>query len=178
MTKEEWRSGEYRNLPEFKTEDGYYNAVSEFVKEYGEPTKEDMIVARSGDLKEFKKKKIGASWNPSINNTRCIAKFYGADTIYVMFVPKGTMAVHFEQGEGEGMTALEEEYVFDIKGLGLLKKSAWGDKKHHLGILASHSGSWDLSSDFETDLDIDNWNLYRKDWIVEVRREVVNTFFN
>ena len=180
ITKAEWRSGEYHSRPEFSTQSKYYDSVSEFVQTYGEPTKEDMIVARSGEYKEFQKKEIGASWNPSLNNTRSVAKLYGADTIYAMFVPKGTMAVHFQVGEGEGRCSLEEEYVFDIKGMGLNCKKGWGEGKHHLGIIARHKGEWDYAtSDFETDKDFENWQLLRKDWLASMSgTDTFNTFFD
>lgn len=173
ITKEEWRNGEFRKYPEFKTQDGYYNAVSEFVKAYGEPTKEDMLVARSGNYREFIKGNFGCSWNPNLNITRKVAKLYFSDTIYVMFVPKGTMAVHYEQGEGNGWCGLEEEYVFDMKGLGLNKRG----KAH---IIAKHNGDWDYHSDIETDKDFEQWELIRQPFMftnTSITEDVRERFF-
>ena len=172
ITKEEWRDGSFRDKPDFKTQEMYYKSVGEFVKAYGEPTKEDMIVARSGHRKEFLTGKFGCSWNPNLNNTRNIAKLYLADTIYVMVVPKGTMAVHYNIGEGEGKCALEEEYVFDMAGLGL-------NKKGKVGIIAEHTGEWDISSDYETDTDFERWRLKQPvpKCLIGIDRPLLNKFF-
>lgn len=171
ITKEEWRNGEYRNKAEFKTQEGYYKSVGEFVKTYGEPTKEDMLVARMGGMKEFHTGKYGCSWNPSLNVTRQMAKFYAVDTIYVMFVPKGTMAVHYELGEGGIMCGLEEEYVFDMAGLGLNKRNG----KIH--IIAKHSGDWDYHSDFETEDDFGCWKLVPVPSINNIDENILEKFF-
>lgn len=171
ITKEEWRNGEFRKYPEFKTQDGYYKAVGEFVKAYGEPTKDDMLVARSGRMKEFHTGKYGCSWNPNLNVTREMAKYYFADTIYVMFVPKGTMAVHYELGEGEDKCGWEEEYVFDMAGLGLNKRNG---KVH---ITAKHIGDWDYHSDFETPNDFERWKLLPTPSLVNLDMNIIEKFY-
>ena len=164
ITLKEWRNGEYHKKPEFQTLEGYYNEVSEFVKKNGKPITRDMIVVRTGSIKEKEEGCLGCSWNPSINNCRRCAKRYNVHTMYWMFVPAGTMAVHIAAGDDCGdfnpFNALEEEYVFDIKGMGLATKEAWEEHKDILGIIAEHKGEYDfLTSDFETQEDADSWEL-------------------
>lgn len=176
ITKEEWRSGDFRLKDEFKTQEGYYNEVSKFVNTYGQPTETDMIVARSGEYREFRKGKLGASWNPNLNNTRFCAKLYLKPYIYVMFVPKGTMSVHFERGEGEGKSAFEEEYVFDMKSLGLDSKRGWNN--YNVGIIAKNNENWDImTSDYETEKDFENWTLIKQPWILKLDKSIVEKFF-
>ena len=37
ITLEDWQTGRYREFPEFKTQEGYYEAVDALVEAYGKP---------------------------------------------------------------------------------------------------------------------------------------------
>ena len=143
ITKEIWQSGKFRELPEFATQEGYYDEVRKFIDKYGKPTTKDMLLVRSGS-KEETTRNYGASWTTNINICRKLAKYTNlSDTIYVIFVPAGTMAVHIPPKD-----IFEEEYVLDMEG-----------KADSVEIIAKHTGEWDWTTDFETDKDFYNWKL-------------------
>lgn len=152
ITLEDWQTGRFRNFPEFKTQEGYYDSVDALVEAYGEPTEKDMLLARSGKYKEFLTGKYGCSWTPWVNVCRSFAKRFLMDTIYWVFVPAGTKVIHLPW---RGLC--EEEYVLPMKSLGLNSRKTANRAPYNLEIFARHSGEWDLSSDWETDKDVDGW---------------------
>lgn len=164
ITKEIWQSGKYRELPEFSTQEGYYNEIRNFINKYGKPTTKDMVLVRSGH-KEEETGNYGASWTTNLNICRRFAKWTNlSDTIYVTFVPAHTMAVHLPSKD-----MYEEEYVIDMEG-----------KSNNVEIIAKHTGKWDYSSDFETEIDIDNWKLETPNLIKNVyknNKKLLNNIF-
>ena len=143
ITLEEWRNGKFRDYPEFETQEGYYKAVRALIAKYGKPVPKDIVLVRSGGDKEKEKGNYGASWTTNANICRWNAKRFLVDNIFVTRVPKGTMAIHLpEKGE------YEEEYVLDMEG-----------KAQEVCLLAVHTGNYDITSDYETEKDADNWHL-------------------
>lgn len=157
ITLEDWQTGRFRNFPEFKTQEGYYDSVDALVEAYGKPTEKDMLLARSGKYKEFLTGKYGASWTPWVNVCRNFAKRFLMDTIYWVFVPAGTKVIHLPW---KGLC--EEEYVLPMKSLGLNSRKTASRAPYNLEIFARHSGEWDLSSDWETGKDVDRWAFKAK----------------
>ncbi len=158
ITLEDWQTGRFRNFPEFKTQEGYYDSVDALVEAYGKPTEKDMLLARNGEYKEFLTGKYGCSWTPSANVCRFYAKRWLKDTIYWVFIPTGTKVIHLPQKvDEEKYYVYEEEYVLPMKSLGLNSRKTANRAPYNLEIFARHSGEWDLSSDWETDKDVDRW---------------------
>lgn len=160
ITLEDWQTGRFREFPEFKTQEGYYEAVDDLVEAYGKPTEKDILLARSGNYKEFLTGKYGCSWTPRANLCRNYAKHFLKDTIYWVFVPAGTNVIHLKPKEAEyGSFIYEEEYVLPMRALGLNSRKTASRAPYNLGIFARHSGEWDYSSDFETEKDADKWAI-------------------
>ena len=145
ITKDEWQSGQYRKREDCKTLEGYYKAVDNFIAKYGEPTKQDMVLSRSGNRCE-KKNGYGCSFTTNANICRRLAKRYLKDTIWWLYVPKGTMAVYLPS---KGL--YEEEFVLPIHKMKL--------GKNNFGVLATHYADFDYLSDWETQRDYETWKL-------------------
>lgn len=151
VSKEDWQSGKFRVYPEFATQEGYYKEVKKFIEVYGEPTKRDMLLIRSGLPTEKRSGKYGASWTTNINVCRSRAKQAGATRIYVMFVPAGTKAVYLPE---KGL--FEEEYVLDMEG-----------KASEVEVIAKFNGEFDyMTSDFETDEDFNKWEFVKSNIVL------------
>ena len=160
ITLEDWQTGRYREFPEFKTQEGYYEAVDALVEAYGEPTEKDMLLARNGDYKEFLTGKYGCSWTPNSNICRNYAKRWLKDTIYWVFIPAGTKVIHLPQKvDEEHYYVYEEEYVLPMRALGLNNRKTASRAPYNLGIFARHSGEWDWTRDWETEKDADKWAI-------------------
>ena len=151
VSKEDWQSGKFRVYPEFATQEGYYKEVKKFIEVYGEPTKRDMLLVRSGEPEEEQNKNYGASWTTNINVCRRNAKRALATRIYITFVPKGTKAVYLP---AKGI--FEEEYVLDMEG-----------KADKVDKIAKFNGYYDvMTSDYETKEDFDKWEFVKSNIVL------------
>ena len=122
MTEKEfrecWQSGKYRNLPECKTEEGYYDFVSKYVERYGVVNNNCCYVYRSvnSDVEDITH--LGCSWTPDEEVCKGLAGYWCCDEIYMMPLPIGIKVIHFDADFSGKL--FEEEYLIDMKGLGFV----------------------------------------------------------
>lgn len=161
LTKKMWRSGEYHKY--IKSKKDYYEAVHAFVEEFGEPLTEDTIVyhnTQPGEPITF----LGCGWNPgTMDDCIRMAKRNDANRVYVLTLPKGTKVVKYIDDWEFGLSiGLEDEFVVDLKALGLLGNSGKGKRmKMGLYLIAEQIGEMDyFTSDFMTYEDWTKWKIH------------------
>ena len=113
ITRSNWHSGSFRELNCTKTLDGYYGAVSDFVKREGKPIGKTMLLVRNCRAQEVNSRNWGASWTTNIQVCHNTADRYKSYHILMTLVTPDELAVHYDAGED--VSFYEEEYVLDIK---------------------------------------------------------------
>lgn len=113
ITRFNWHRGTYRKLSCTKTLEGYYDAVSDFVRREGEPIATPMLLVRNCTPEEVKTENWGASWTTNLFVCHDTAMQYKMKHILLTLVSPNELAVHYNAGED--IDFYEEEYVLDIK---------------------------------------------------------------